>query len=104
TPWTFADGFGNEENGDVCESTRYGEGGFYYQRIFSNAAAGTHGDPCVPTLDVAYYNATTAANWYLATGGVTIPVRGWSTAAGSDWAVTVSVVESGPVVPKLTLS
>jgi hypothetical protein len=60
-PWILDDGglIANgsriEENADLCEATRYLEGGFYYQRIFSNDAALLGADPCVPAIATPYY-------------------------------------------------
>jgi hypothetical protein len=69
------------------------EGDFYYQRSFSNQAAASDRDPCVPALLGAYYGATTENPWYAGAAGatLTIPVVGWSTAPTADWIVRARV-------------
>jgi hypothetical protein len=81
------------EIGDLCVDTREREGdspGFYYQRFWFNAAAADAGDPCIPGLEVPYFNVTYDQDWYSVSAGetVTIPVTGWSTAPRAPWFVS----------------
>jgi hypothetical protein len=87
---------GHVELGDLCEGTRFyevadggPEGGFEYQRMWSNAAAAKGGDPCAPPYDEPYYSVATPMGWYPVTAGgsVTIPVTGWSAGPTGDWLV-----------------
>lgn len=86
-PWLSYEESRLTENGDLCIDTRILEGGFWYQRSFSNAAAAAGGDPCVPALTIPYYGATTARPWYAASPGTTveIPVTGWSVTPTASW-------------------
>lgn len=106
TPWAYSGGGSLIENADFCVGTRYREGDFYYQRVYSNAAVAAGGDPCVPGLDVPYYNTRTEKGWYGITGTTTIPVTGWSTGGTGDWVVTAFVTGHGASngAPALTLS
>jgi hypothetical protein len=89
-PWATDDGGSFEENGDFCSGTRYIEGGFYYQRVYTNQAVSRGSDPCVPSIPVPYYLATTAKDWYSTTAAaVDVPITGWSDGAVADWVVTV---------------
>jgi hypothetical protein len=107
SPWALDDGGNFEENGDMCQGTRYLEGGFYYQRIFSNQAAVIGGDPCVPFIATPYYNVAPDKSWYATTTGeVTVPLTGWSVGAVPDWVIGVG---AGPhsasaAAPSLSLS
>ena len=99
SPWGLDDGGTFEENADMCEDTRYLDGGFYYQRIFTNQAAALGGDPCVPTIPTPYFNVTTTKDWYATTtGDVNVPVTGWSVGAVADWEFGTSF---GPQTPSL---
>jgi hypothetical protein len=104
TPWALDDGAaGTEENGDLCQTARWIEGGFTYQRIWSNAAAGTGGDPCIPAVDVPYYSVSSEQEWYAVTNGsARIVLTGWSTASIEDWAVGAAT-ELSSIKPTLTL-
>jgi len=94
-PWLEYEDNRVTENGDLCIDTRILEGGYYYQRAFSNAAAAAGGDPCVPSLGLPYYAATTDKAWYSGIPGETmrILVSGWSTAPMDDWVVRARVQE-----------
>ncbi len=95
-------GFGYIENGDFCEGTRILEGQVTYQRIYGNKEAAVGDDPCVPALNVPYFNVTTPAAWVegVAGGTVSIPVTGWSTAATDDFWVAPAEAAWNP--PSLT--
>jgi hypothetical protein len=72
----------------MCVGTRTLEGSFIYQRSWSNAAAATGGDPCVPA-QTPYYSVSAAQDWYKMAPGamLDIPITGWSTARTKDWAL-----------------
>jgi len=91
TPWTGeiwdSAGYGAlVELADLCGGTTFREGGFDYQRVWSDAAAAKGGDPCVPAIAEPYYNVT-ADGWYQVTAGSTVQITltGWSTAQMGDW-------------------
>jgi hypothetical protein len=78
------------ELGDLCLGTQWAEGGYTYQRGWSNAAAAAGGDPCVPAYPSAkYYNASAPQPWYMVTAGgsVTIPLTGFASGPTGDWAL-----------------
>jgi hypothetical protein len=81
-----------QEVADICATTRVHEGGFEYQRSFTNGAAQAGDDPCVPPLAEPYYNVTAPQDWYPLPAGATvsIPITGWSSAARDDWFVYVA--------------
>lgn len=100
TPWNasvwqaWAEDLEHVELGDLCEGTRTFEiadggpdGGWELQRMWSNAAAASGGDPCVPAYDEPYYQFSVPQDWYSVAAGdtVSIPVTGWSAAATTDW-------------------
>jgi hypothetical protein len=97
--WIEEEGGAHTEIGDICSlETRIREGGFVYQRVFSNSAAAAGGDPCVPFHPFPYYSVSTPNGWYAAPARpasaawtVTIPVTGWSTAATDDWLISSAV-------------
>jgi hypothetical protein len=85
---------GHVELGDLCEGTRTFEpldggpnGGWEFQRIWSNMAAAAGGDPCVPPYGEPYYSLSAPQDWYgvQAGGTVTIPLVGWSAEATPEW-------------------
>jgi hypothetical protein len=106
TPWTSSVwqgwvGAGLIELGDLCEGTRIfqtfdggPDGGWEYQRIWSNANAGNGGDPCIPPQVSPYESVSAPQGWYTVTAGsvVTIPLEGWSVAATSNWLLHASFV------------
>ncbi|HEY1957038.1 MAG TPA: hypothetical protein VGH28_15570 [Polyangiaceae bacterium] len=82
-----------DEVGDVCAGTRVREdsplndGGFYYQRIFSNDVATCGGgDSCVPAEDGPHYAVSAPQDWYAAQPGetITIPFTGCTCPEGSS--------------------
>ncbi len=95
TVWATLQG----EIGDLCASTQAYEGLDLYQRVWSNKAAQGTGDPCVPTLNRAYYNtsvpqdANSPKGWFkVAAGGkIDIPVTGFSTARMNDWIIDAAI-------------
>jgi len=90
--------------------TRLVEGAFTYQRVFSNRAAGTGGDPCVPAIGDVYYNVNPIKDWYPVAAGKTIWVstRGWSTAPTEPWNVSTglqgSIVGFGAGSPSVAVT
>ena len=77
------------EIGDACDDTRIQEGGFWYQRIWSNTAAALGGDPCITPSAAPYVDVAAAQDWYAVSAGNTtqIPVTGWSNAPSGEWQV-----------------
>src|SRR5262249_55363783 len=88
-PWLEYEDNRVTENGDLCIDTRILEGAYYYQRAFSNVAAAAGGDPCLPTLPIPHYGATTDKPWYSGVAGQTLQlvVTGWSRSPANDWIV-----------------
>jgi hypothetical protein len=89
SPWIEIEGAFMVEVGDLCMSDRTFEGGFAYQRIFSDAAAAQGSAPCLPTPASPYYSVTAPQEWYVGAAGqqVEIPLTGWSTGPRGDWVV-----------------
>jgi len=96
-PWSS---FGGEV-GDLCSflAPQWAEGGFSgIQRVYSNRAAATGGDPCLPApepffgTDVEPRTAVAIAAG--ATG--TFQVTGWSTAPVAPWSVVAEAYTSDP--------
>lgn len=83
---------GQGEVGDLCDSGYWLEGGFMYQRSWSNSAARLGGDPCVPAIDVPYYNVNAPQGWYQVRAGasVMIPLTAFG-ASTSPWQLTVNL-------------
>ena len=95
TPGTSAWGAAGEtEVGDLCTGTQVVvDGDFVAQRTWSNRAAASGADPCVPSPDAAVtYDVASAAPWFpVAIGGtVSIPLEGWAVGemASNDWVVS----------------
>jgi hypothetical protein len=88
TPWAAVQS-GSVEAGDLCTGTFVTEGGFTYQRIWSNRAASAGGDPCVPPMSTPYVSTSASAEWVPVAAGATasIPVTGWATGPRDDWYV-----------------
>ena len=79
---------GHAELADLCVGTYHYEGGYYYQRVWSNLGVAKGGDPCAPELAEPYYDALFAEDWYPINAGQTlsIPILGWaSSGMGSSW-------------------
>jgi hypothetical protein len=79
------------EIGDLCVGTSISEGAYTYQRFWSNKAAASSADPCIPAIPT-YFNAGTvggdANGWIKATGTtVTIPIEAFSTGPLDPWVV-----------------
>lgn len=97
TPWVRETG--TIEVADMSEGTqefepRTGSSDlFRYERIYSNKASKTGGDPAVPSSTHPYYNVSTDDDWVKVNEGasVNIPVTAWSAAAIDDWDVEVRV-------------
>ncbi len=75
------------EVADLCPGTQIREGKYAYERVWSNAAAATGGDPCIPVIADPYFNVVGPAGWQkVAAGGqVAVPLVAWSTAPMGDW-------------------
>ena len=84
--WAAGD---DDEVGDLCTSTRITLGGWTYQRIWSNVAASSGGDPCLPAMSQPYFNTSVAQEWFQipAGGSMDIPVTAWATGPRADWYV-----------------
>jgi hypothetical protein len=95
--WNAYNLTGHAELADLCEGTYWGEGSVYYQRVWSNAAAAAHGDPCVPAIGQPYYDALFEKDWYEIAPGQTlrIPMVGWSSGSlASAWPVAARVASA----------
>jgi len=95
------------ELGDMCIETEWTEGGFTYQRMWSDVAAAMEGDPCIPAVSQdAYVNASVPQGWYTITSGgqLTIPVTGFSDEPATDWAITPVVWSSSVTGFQATLT
>jgi hypothetical protein len=77
------------EIGDLCSGTFITEGSWTYQRIWSNRAAATGGDPCMPPSPAPYFDTSTDTSWAQVQPGATATVQltAWSTGAREDWYV-----------------
>jgi hypothetical protein len=96
--WGWSDVEFGGEVADICvdpfgfDQDEWTEGGFTYQRIWSNpqAAAGT--DPCAPLIpNFAYFNAAPAQSFFVLDVGssVTFEVDAFSSAPREDWTLAV---------------
>ncbi len=87
------------EIGDLCVPTEYTEGSYTFQRFWSNKAAASSADPCIPAIPIFFNTATVGADdngWFKATGStLTIPIEGFSTAALAPW-IVASATGSSP--------
>ena len=100
--WSEYEGGGLVELADLCEGTEWSEGGFAYQRVWSNAAAAAGGDPCAPALATPYNSVSAPKGWYSVAAGatVTIPLTGFATGVMNDWVIDVP----GPLYGSFTAS
>jgi hypothetical protein len=103
---TPADFLGGGEVADLCNETQVDEGGWVYQRSWSNSAAGTGGDPCVPASPAPYFNVSAEKQWFPASPGqaLQIPLTAWSTAPRPDWYVIAFVGSGAPPGTTVTLT
>ncbi len=92
------------EVGDFCNSTRTYEGGFSFQRSFSNAAAASGNDACVPADPVPYYNTAVPQDWYPLAAGqqLDIPVTGWVVGDAPPWEMSLFASEHSAMAPPTT--
>jgi hypothetical protein len=118
TPWTSSIwagwvGAGLIELGDLCEGTRTfqaltgaPDGGWEYQRMWSNAGAAAGGDPCIPPSVLPYYSVAAPEDWYTGAAGanVTIPIEGWSASSAPDWLIYPRVALAAGAFSTLTAS
>jgi hypothetical protein len=108
-PWHALGG----EIADLCEAVlpQWSEGGHdYIERVFSNAAAATGGDPCVPAVNPFYStdaepqgSAPESVPEVAAGSQVVYTLTGWSTAAVPAWNVETAVYE-GTFTPTVDCS
>ena len=95
-PWTSSPWLvlSSGEIADLCEGNYTREGTFLYQRVWSNHAAATDQDPCIPLVSTPYFNVSPDNPWYpLAAGAsVAINLTGWSTAKTDDWEIIAGQV------------
>ena len=97
-------GFLGGEVGDLCESLGslgVRDGGFLYQRSWSNAAA-EDGDPCVPRdpPGATYYNVLAEDGGrprILPGGHRVVQLTGWSAGQRGDWKLQAQASEPGAV-------
>ena len=81
---------GDIELADLCEGSRLYDpgvdGGWEYQRIWSNPAALDGGDPCAPSVPTPYFSVTTAQDWFAVPAGTSLEISlaGWTTGPTSD--------------------
>jgi hypothetical protein len=87
SPWIAL----GQELGDFCSGRLTQEGDYTLQRVWSNRAAASGGEPCVPTpkASVAFGIATMASGAQTVKAGVpsTFTVVGWSDAPVADWTI-----------------
>ena len=88
-------GFGEGEVADVCDGTTM-QGDYYLPTIWSNSAAATGGDPCVPASGDPYVDVDPSPKKVSipakAGASVDVTLTGWSTERVGDWVVELSVV------------
>jgi hypothetical protein len=86
------------EIGDMCNYEFEVEGGFSYERVWSNTAAGAGGDPCIPTVARAFYDVSSigSPDWspIQPGGSIEVPLTGWATGAQPPWWLLRSYVTS----------
>jgi hypothetical protein len=88
SPWQVEQP-GEIENADLCEGARWFEGSDEYQRVWSNTAAATGGDPCVPARAGVNLGTLADVDWHpiTASSRIDVPVTGWAPAATGNWLV-----------------
>jgi hypothetical protein len=81
-----------EENADLCEDfPSVTQGGYQVTRAWSNAAALSGKNPCVPAPDgEIYYGVYTTSprEQTVSNGGATFELTGWSQGAMDQWVIT----------------
>jgi hypothetical protein len=100
TVWAAYEEVGHVEVGDLCEGTRITEGGWDYQRSWSNAHAAAGDDPCLPPNPGGYFSVSVPEDWYAADAGSTvqIPFTGWSTSARGPWLMNTTFNNGSPAM------
>jgi hypothetical protein len=101
SPWGFLDG----EVADLCSPEQVEEAGFTVQRIWSNSAAASGTNPCVPAPEEPFYDATTipsSVQSVLAGKKISFEVQGFSSAAVTPWSV-MAFTSGGTFDPLPTL-
>jgi hypothetical protein len=85
--WSSFGGGSPVELADLCTGSVWTEGGWQYQRVYSDPAAAGGGDPCVPAIPNPFFSVAPAQAWTAVAAGqkVDITLTGWSTGAMSDW-------------------
>jgi hypothetical protein len=77
------------EIGDMCNYEFEVEGGFSYERVWSNTAAAAGGDPCIPSVAHAFYDVSSIGSPDWSTiqpgGSIDIPLTGWATGPQPPW-------------------
>ncbi|MFO0724711.1 MAG: hypothetical protein U1E65_13095 [Myxococcota bacterium] len=93
-PWSGSPWFPLPENADLCEHTRWSEGGHMYQRVLTNEAAQAGGDPCLPASPVPYYSVTASQAWFQGRAGRDVPIRltGWSVSPVRSWSLQSTIL------------
>lgn len=78
---------------DLCDGTRYRDGGILYPRVYSDRAAKEGGDPCIPAQSTPYFNTSSSVEWYPLEwdGSTTVPITGWSTGEVPPWRILMGL-------------
>lgn len=106
-PWTSQNGM---ENADLCDSAQYiQEGGFTYQRVWSNSAAKTGlTSPCAPVdPDEVFFDVYAEPQMVPKVGpglSATFTLTGWSTAPMLDWTIDYDAQYYSEFEPQVELS
>jgi hypothetical protein len=82
--------FPQGEVGDLCNGHYTSGTGVLLPTIWSNTAAATGGDPCVPALNAPFFDVSVSPagpQTIPAGGSLTFTLTGWSTAPVGDWRV-----------------
>ncbi len=87
-PWA---GIGDGEASDLCDWEPYWyEGGFAFERAWSNAAVKAGTDPCVPAPAAPFFDVSASPNKMpvvAAGGSAGFVLTGWSSAPLPDWKI-----------------